>query len=592
MIITAGLVTLVSALAIFQYRWLGEVSDAERARLQASLKQRADDFARDIDRAVTNLYDTFQHAGVMLRRGDLTGFAERADAWALSSPVAGLVKGVYRITAHGDLERYADRTFTKIEWPAELKALPRHPVSGPIVASVPALVIPLPSVRPFDVLESAGARGRGDVFSFQFDMESLVVWLDREYLTKTFLPSMAERSFPSAANDFTLAIVDNTDASNAIFSRGLATGGAIDPTHADVNVDVFAIRPELADPVALSARIVVGSLGSRRGASLGTPMVAMKDARAQIFVEQRSTLSTTKSATFTTVRSAAGEPGMRLLAQHVSGSLETVVGQARRRNLMLSFGMLALLGVSAGLLVVNARRSQRLAAQQMDFVAAISHELRTPIAVIRSAGQNLSAGLVGDAAQTRRYGELIDKEGRRLTDMVEEVLEFAGFDSQHRPVPARPIDLVQLAREVVSDPALSEGSTAVIEIHASDTVPPVRGDEAGLVRVLRNLVANALKHGGRSGPIGISIGRHTTGPADAVRLSVTDAGPGIDAEDLPHIFEPFYRGRRAVDQQIRGNGLGLSLVKRTVESHGGSIRVESEPGRGATFTVELPAASS
>ena len=96
---------------------------------------------------------------------------------------------------------------------------------------------------------------------------------------------------------------------------------------------------------------------------------------------------------------------------------------------------------SVGLIVVNARRSERLAAQQMDFVATVSHELRTPLAVIRSAAQNLSAGVVHDGEQAQRYGDLIEDEGRRLTDMVEQVLEYAGLSGNRRPVMARPVDV-------------------------------------------------------------------------------------------------------------------------------------------------------
>ena len=116
-----------------------------------------------------------------------------------------------------------------------------------------------------------------------------------------------------------------------------------------------------------------------------------------------------------------------VLLQHSAGSLDAAVAQARRRNLWLSFGILSVLVVGVGIIVLNARRSERLAAQQMDFVATVSHELRTPLAVIRSAAQNLSAGVVHDASQAQRYGDLIEAEGRRLTDMVEQVLEYAGL---------------------------------------------------------------------------------------------------------------------------------------------------------------------
>src|SRR5204862_7596691 len=111
------------------------------------------------------------------------------------------------------------------------------------------------------------------------------------------------------------------------------------------------------------------------------------------------------------------------------GSLDTIVAQSRRRNLAISMGVLGLLAASFLLLLASAQRQQRLARQQMEFVAAVSHELRTPLAVICSAGENLADGVVDDRSQVKRYGSLIEAEGRRLGDMVERVMAFAGVSS-------------------------------------------------------------------------------------------------------------------------------------------------------------------
>jgi signal transduction histidine kinase len=118
------------------------------------------------------------------------------------------------------------------------------------------------------------------------------------------------------------------------------------------------------------------------------------------------------------------------------------------------------------------------------------------------------------------------------------------------------------------------------------------GDEAGLRLVIQNLLGNAVKHGADGRWIGVSVAGVTHhGRAEACVL-VTDRGRGIEAAELAHVFDPFYRGRRALDDQIRGNGLGLSLVKRIVEAHGGRVAVESSPGAGAAFMVSLPAAAA
>jgi len=282
----------------------------------------------------------------------------------------------------------------------------------------------------------------------------------------------------------------------------------------------------------------------------------------------------------------------QLVLQHPAGSLEAAVGQARRRNLTLSFGMLALLCVSVGLIVVNAQRSQRLAAQQMDFVATVSHELRTPLAVIRSAAQNLSAGVVHEPAQAKRYGELIEGEGRRLTEMIEQVLDYAGLSGDRRPQAMSAVDAGAVAREIIDS---FHEVFASEHIEVSPTIEPdlplVLAEEGAIRRALQNLVTNAVKYGADGRWIGIEATRGEHHGRLEVHLTVRDHGPGIDAADLPHIFEPFYRGAPARDRQIHGNGLGLSLVKRVAEAHGGRLVVASTPGQGTAFTIALPASS-
>ena len=129
------------------------------------------------------------------------------------------------------------------------------------------------------------------------------------------------------------------------------------------------------------------------------------------------------------------------------------------------------------------------------------------------------------------------------------------------------------------------------DVRIDDNVPPVMADQDGLRRALLNLVSNALKYGDDGRWIGLTVSRSPGRDDGQVLVSVTDRGRGIPADEMAHIFEPFYRGRFALNQQIHGNGLGLSLVKRIAEAHGGRVTVKSAPGQGATFTISLPAAS-
>jgi len=298
-------------------------------------------------------------------------------------------------------------------------------------------------------------------------------------------------------------------------------------------------------------------------------------------------LRTSIGATGAAARSMGG-PRWRLLVKHPSGSLEVAVTSARRRNLLISSSILAVLGASVGLLVLSTRRAQELARQQMEFVAAVSHELRTPLAVIRSAGENLADGVVHDEEQVRKYGDLVRNEGRRLTEMVEQILDFAGIESGQLGFALRPVAIAPTLHEVVaSSRSLIEGARLQVEYALPEQLPPVLGDEAALRRVFQNLIANAIKYGERGGWIGIrarQVGRE-------VHVTIADRGIGIAPAEQPRIFEPFYRAPDVVAAQIQGAGLGLSLVKRIVEAHGGRVSVQSVPGSGSEFTVVLPAAS-
>jgi signal transduction histidine kinase len=274
--------------------------------------------------------------------------------------------------------------------------------------------------------------------------------------------------------------------------------------------------------------------------------------------------------------------------KHPSGSLEAAVNAARRRNLVVSSSVLSVLGASVALLVLATRRAQELARQQMEFVAAVSHELRTPLAVIRSAGENLADGVVRNDAEIRKYGDLVRNEGRRLTDMVEQILEFAGIDSGQRAFTLTPVPLSPILHDIVeSRRSLLHAAGIRVDYDIAERLPPVLGDDAELRRVFDNLVANAIKYG----EAGRWLGVRARAAGREVHVTVADRGIGIAASDQPRIFEPFYRAPDVIAARIQGTGLGLSLVQRIVRAHGGKVVVRSEPGSGSEFTVILPAAS-
>jgi len=244
------------------------------------------------------------------------------------------------------------------------------------------------------------------------------------------------------------------------------------------------------------------------------------------------------------------------------------------------------------MLTATSRRAEKLAQQQMEFVAGVSHELRTPVAVVRSAAENLSSGVVnGD--RVKSYGQMIEAEARRLGDMVERVLQYAGIESGFNTaarVPLSPMEIIESAVDSAL-PLVGPGEVTVHREIAPD-LPAVVGDSVALRSAVQNLVANAIKYGGRDRWVGIRANHLHERRRSEVRITVSDHGPGIPAADLPHIFEPFYRGADAIERQIQGHGLGLSLVRRIVVAHGGKVSVSTRPGAGTSFTITLPAAAA
>ena len=238
------------------------------------------------------------------------------------------------------------------------------------------------------------------------------------------------------------------------------------------------------------------------------------------------------------------------------------------------------------------QRAQRLAKLQLDFVAGVSHELRTPLAVIVSAGDNLAEGVVANPEQVKQYGALVRDEGRRLAGMVEQTLSFAAGGSRFRQLKLQPLDVGEVIRKTVDRERSAAGRLGfTIEENLESGLPAVRADEQTLSQSLENLIRNAVKYSGENRWIAVSA-RRGGDTAHDVTITVEDRGPGIDSDDLAHIFDPFYRGKLAHAAQIHGSGLGLSLTKEAVEAMGGSIAVRSSPGKGSAFTIRLPAANS
>ena len=224
---------------------------------------------------------------------------------------------------------------------------------------------------------------------------------------------------------------------------------------------------------------------------------------------------------------------------------------------------------------------------QARFVSDVSHELRTPLATVRMAADYIHAARTGLPPDAQRAAVLLERELERFENLLEDLLEISRFDAGVINLEPVEVDLAGLLDEVVDalDPIAHGRKVDVsFEVDRSQGQPLVAADPRRLDRVFSNLVKNAIEHT-NEGSVRISLGRR----ARDVVVTVADEGEGIPAEDLPHIFERFYRADVHRARTLGGTGLGLAIALENVNLHRGSIDVQSEVGHGSTFTVTLPA---
>jgi two-component system phosphate regulon sensor histidine kinase PhoR len=244
-------------------------------------------------------------------------------------------------------------------------------------------------------------------------------------------------------------------------------------------------------------------------------------------------------------------------------------------------------GPCAVLVIQDVTESHRYEQLRKEFVANVSHELKSPLTSIRSLTETLSEGAVDDPGHNRRFVQMIDQDAERLSRLIDDLLALSQIESQAVPLKADVVKLKSVAESVLTalQPPLTQHRLAArLEIPADVAV---RADPDRLRQVVFNLVDNAIKYNREGGTITISARRQDSW----VTVTVTDTGIGIPTEDLPRIFERFYRVDKARSRELGGTGLGLSIVKHIVEAHGGTVSVESELNRGSSFSFTIPVAS-
>ena len=264
-----------------------------------------------------------------------------------------------------------------------------------------------------------------------------------------------------------------------------------------------------------------------------------------------------------------------------------------RFSVVLS-GILALVLLAGVLLALQAaKREMRVSQMKADFVSNVSHELRTPVASIRVFADLLRSGRVGAPEKIVEYGERIESESRRLSNLIEKILEFSRMESGQKTYTFAPMnveDVVVRTVEGFRHRPVAQGFDIEIE-SSDDAIPEIVGDADAISQAIDNLLENAAKYSGDRKEIRVRVASNPAGAHDdrgTVRIEVRDRGIGIERSEQKRIFERFHRVSTHGVHDVKGSGLGLSIVEGIVRSHGGRASVESEPGVGSVFRIELP----
>jgi signal transduction histidine kinase len=269
-------------------------------------------------------------------------------------------------------------------------------------------------------------------------------------------------------------------------------------------------------------------------------------------------------------------------------SPEEVAATNFRSNMMLTGGAFFVLLGAVGLAVGAVARQSRLSRMKSDFVSNVSHELRTPLSSIRVFGEYMRLGRVEKPEKIREYGEYIEAESRRLTQLINNILDFSKIESAEKKYHFCSTNVVELVEQTVAafEVPLRENGLSVS--FRAGPVPMLQLDKDAIAQVLVNLLDNAVKYSNGRKDVDVSVGA----AGAEVRIAVRDRGIGIPAVEQKKIYEKFYRVGSTLVHDIKGSGLGLSIVMHVVKAHGGRMELISEPGEGSTFTIVLPLALS
>lgn len=554
------------------------MSERERFRLTQGLFAAAGQLSAALENEIGVLPAVFGHEREdieeSIRTGDWTNFKKRWEIWESYALDPSFVAGFHIVRASDGQRGAKLRTWDGDRFAEDSRSSLAAALDGALAS------------REFgrSFMAPADLDDGTEAFLLSIDRAGtywMAIRLDRKTLIEDIIPILAER-YLFGKTDYLFRIVDERDG---------ATIYASDPSA----VAALQGKKDVSIPLVRSDFRVARS--AEGAPPIGKPVesepgIAIMKTRRDILEAQESPDAKSAGHLFLPPKpKIPGSARWTLEAVHKKGSLAAAVRREMLRSAAVSSGILSILGVVLVILAAAVRRTQELADRRQEFIATVTHELKTPIAVIRAAAENLADGVVKDLDKTARYGNVIRRESGKLADMIDSLLVYARV-GDGTPKEKRRVDLGALAARALEyrqDELDRAGFSVATDMREGFFV---KADPAALELAVGNLISNAVKHAAAGAYLRVAVRAERAGSPRAPNgwavLEVEDRGQGIPRKERKLVFDPFYRGERARSRQTPGSGLGLNLVSRIVEAHGGEIELDTQVERGSTFIIRLP----
>jgi signal transduction histidine kinase len=550
------LFVLLPVLAFLQYQWIGELSEREKENISLNLESSATQYSFIFSREIVRLQENFIPDDTLIHNRDLNDFIKNKFLNWRKQDLSGLLDSVYLINLENENECY--RYFE---------------INKNIIKSE---TIATNNVIQNDIIEY--------IKNYNFDFPNQVLGKFEYVIISIFIPDFQKSAIVLKLNKH--YIIENIIKNNFnLYFKGYSYLNPVISIKSRKNELIYSNDTTFVKKqksIWYDINIPIGMLPPPRNR-----MFQHHNHNDSNRIYTRPFIVRNKDRNYEQLPEIF-KPATLFLGFR-SGNLDSSIQSFRIRNLIISFSILLLLSVIIIIIIRISIKEKKLGNQQLQFVSGITHELRTPITVIRTASQNLADGIVTDNPKSKFYGSLILKESDKLWDMIETTLMFAGIESNKKRIILERISLKKIIESSVSNcQTAAKEKNIEITLNINTDLPEIDGDENSLIAAFQNIILNAIKFDDLNGTLDISA---TYKPNDKkILITFEDNGIGISRKDLPHIFEPFYRGKEAIESNIHGNGIGLSIVKNVLDIHNAKIKAESITNKGTKFIIYFPVA--